>query len=448
MHSADVEKKLPDTVTVKPARGKLEYSLEIPGSKSIANRVLLLAGMASGVTTAAGIPDGDDSRAALRCLRDLGVAVDRLGNDSVRIHGCGHGRGVRSAVLDIGSAGTVGRFLPGLLASADAGEWTLNSTDQLAGRPIKPLLDGLRHWGADIAVPDTDGLSFPMRIRATGLRGGDVVVSAAASSQFASGLLMAGPYCRSEAVVRITDLDREERYIDTTVEVMRHFGATVRTERVGDAVVATVTPGGYVGRDIHVEADLNAALNFLLLPLLTGGRGMVTNVSPDTRQPGYKLLDLFRRVGAVVETSPGGVGVTWPGGAVRGGFDIDMRAMSEMAMSLAVLAVFADGPVTMTNLGHVRNHETDRLAAVSAIMTAFGVRSEEGPDWIRIHPCDRSSLKTPTIDSLNDHRVVMAFSLMGLAANGVTITNAAAVSKTFPGFFDKLRQAGAEIIDG
>ncbi|MCC8109039.1 MAG: 3-phosphoshikimate 1-carboxyvinyltransferase [Planctomycetes bacterium] len=445
MESDALEKKLPATVTVTPARGKLDYSLDIPGSKSIANRVLLLAGMAAGATVAAGIPDGDDSRAALRCLRDLGIAVDSLGNDSVRIHGRGHG-GIRSATLNIGSAGTVGRFLPGLLASMETGEWTLQSTEQLAGRPIQPLLDGLRRWGADISVPD--GASFPMRVRATGLRGGDVAVSAAASSQFASGLLMAAPYCRAEAVVRITDVDREERYIDTTAEIMRHFGAAIRTKRVGADVVATVTPGGYVGHDIHVEADLNAALNFLLLPILTGGRGTVTNVSPDTRQPGYKLLDLFRRLGAVVAAGPDGVSVSWSGGTVPGGFDIDMRAMSEMAMSLAVLAVFADGPVTLTNLGHIRNHETDRLAAVSQIMTAFGVRSEEGPDWIRIHPCDRSSLKTPTIDSLNDHRVVMAFSLLGLAANGVTITNADAVSKTFPGFFDKLRQTGAEVLDG
>ncbi|MCC8164883.1 MAG: 3-phosphoshikimate 1-carboxyvinyltransferase [Planctomycetes bacterium] len=444
MNSAALEKKLPATVTVKPARGKLDYSLDIPGSKSIANRVLLLAGMASGTSVVAGIPDGDDSRAALRCLRDLGVPVEHLGNDSVRIHGSGHV--VRPASLDIGSAGTVGRFLPGLLASMESGEWSLESTDQLAGRPILPLLEGLRHWGADIAVPE--GRSFPMRIRATGLRGGEVAVSAAASSQFASGLLMAAPYCRAEASVRITDLDREERYIDTTVEVMRHFGATVRTERVGDDVVATVSPGGYVGNDIHVEADLNAALNFLLLPILTGGRGIVTNVSPETRQPGYKLLDLLTRLGVVIKAGPGGMSVSWLGGTVPGGFDIDMRAMSEMAMSLAVLAVFADGPITMTNLGHIRNHETDRLAAVSTIMAAFGVRTEEGPDWIRIHPADRSSLKTPTIDSLNDHRVVMAFSLLGLAANGVTITNAGAVSKTFPGFFDKLRQAGAEVVDG
>lgn len=433
----------PETVEIKPLGDKVNFEIEIPGSKSIANRVLLVAGMAEGASVAAGIPDCDDTRAALSVLESLGVKHERLDDEMYRIHGLGHDFANHAGDLNIRSAGTVGRFLPGFLASAPEGEWRLVSTPQLARRPMGPLVEGLRKWGADIAFEE-NGQSFPLRVKATGLSGGEVEISAAASTQFASGLLMAGPFCREPAVVRIVDLGREDRYIDTTMGVMRYFGAEIEFATSDAALTVTVKPGKYVHNDLRVEADLNAALNFLILPLLVGGRATVTNVSGDTQQPGNQLLKMFARLRGIVKVGRNDVSVA-SNNQPKGGFEVDMRAMAEMALAMGVLALFADAPVTMTNLGHIRHHETDRLAAIVELLSQVGAKTESGDDWVRVFPMPRDDIKNVVIDSRGDHRVVMAFSLLGLAANGITITGADSVAKTFPHFFQKLHSIGADV---
>lgn len=439
-------KKAPNAVEIKPLREKVNFSMEIPGSKSIANRVLLLAAMAQGPSVIAGIPDNDDSQAALSVVEALGIRTEKLDNEMYRIHGCGHDIPNRSGDLDIRSAGTVGRFLPGLLASSDGGEWRLVSTPQLARRPIAPLVDGLRQLGADIAYEE-DGKSFPMRVRGTGLKGGTVEVSAKSSSQFASGLLMCAPFAAEDPVINIQGIDPQESYVDITMGVMRYFGADISysTSEEGDRLSVTVkAPAKYRAADLRVEADLNSALMFLILPLMVGGRATVTNVSGETAQPGNQLLKMFSRLRGIVKIGRTDVSVA-SGGTPKGGFEVDMRAMSEMALAMGVLAIFADEPITMTNLGHIRNHETDRLSAISELLGQVGVKTEEGDDWVKVYSCPREELKNVTIDSRDDHRVVMAFSLLGLAGNGITITNASAVSKTFPDFFERLQAIGAEI---
>lgn len=436
----------PQTVEIKPLADKVNFEIEIPGSKSIANRVLLTAGMAEGPSLAAGIPDCDDTWAALSVLEHLGVKHERLDDEMYRIHGTGHDFPRTTGDLDIRSAGTVGRFLPGLLASAPTGDWRLVSTEQLARRPMAPLVDQLRQWGADIAY-EKEGDSFPLRVKATGLAGGEAEISAAASTQFASGLLMAAPFAKNGGVVRIVDLDQEDRYIDTTMGIMRYFGAEIEHSIApsGTALTVTVKPGKYRANDLRVEADLNAALNFLILPLLAGGRATVTNVSGETAQPGNQLLKIFARLRGIVKIGRNDVSVAG-NNKPKGGFEINMRPMAEMALAMAVLALFADEPITMTNLGHIRNHETDRLAAIAELLGQVGAKTELGEDWVRIYPLPKEEIKNVTIDSRGDHRVVMAFSLLGLAGNGITITNADSVSKTFPTFFKKLREIGAEVI--
>lgn len=433
----------PQTVEIKPLADKVSFEIEIPGSKSIANRVLLTAGMADGPSLAAGIPDCDDTWAALSVLESLGVGHERLDDEMYRIHGAGHAFAHAAGDLDIRSAGTVGRFLPGLLASAQGGDWRLVSTEQLAKRPMGPLVEALKKWGADIAF-EREGDSFPLRVKGTGLTGGEVEISAAASTQFASGLLMAAPFAKEGGVVRIVDLDREDRYIDTTMGIMRYFGAEIEYAASDAALTVTVKPGRYRANDLRVEADLNAALNFLILPLLVGGRATVTNVSGETAQPGNQLLKIFSQLRGIVKIGRNDVSVAG-NNKPKGGFEINMRPMAEMALAMGVLALFADEPITMTNLGHIRNHETDRLAAITQLLGQVGAKTESGDDWVRVFPMPKDQIKNVTIDSRGDHRVVMAFSLLGLAANGVTIANADAVSKTFPTFFRQLREIGAEV---
>ncbi len=433
----------PRTVEIKPLADKVNFETAIPGSKSLANRVILTAGMAEGASVAAGIPDCDDTWAALSVLEHLGVKHERLDDEMYRIHGTGHAFPNMTGDLDIRSAGTVGRFLPGLLASAAGGDWRLVSTDQLARRPMGPLVDGLRQWGADIAY-EKEGDSFPLRVRGTGLEGGELEVSAAASTQFASGLLMASPFAKNGGTIRIVDLDQEDRYIDTTMGIMRYFGAEIEYATSDAALTVSVKPGRYRANDLRVEADLNAALNFLILPLLVGGRATITNVSGETAQPGNQLLKIFARLRGIVKIGRTDVSVAG-NSTPKGGFEINMRPMAEMALAMGVLALFADEPITMTNLGHIRNHETDRLSAIVDLLRQVGAKVESGDDWVRVHPTPKDQIKNVTIDSRGDHRVVMAFSLLGLAANGITIDNADSVAKTFPTFFRQLREIGAEI---
>ncbi len=289
-------------------------------------------------------------------------------------------------------------------------------------------------------------LSFPLRVKAGGLTGKEVTVSAAKSSQFASGVLLAAPLAAGPVEVSITDLDPDEAYIAMTLDLMRQFGVSCSVSVSGGVTKVTVpAPQRYQAVRMAIEADFNSALYFLSLPLLVGGRVTVSNLGNTSGQPGLKFLDVLRRLGGTIEAKASGIAVRHQGRTpLRGGFSLDMRAMSEMALTLGVLAVFADAPITMTNLAHIRGHETDRLAALSQLLGTLGVRTEMGDDWIRIHPKAREDIPFTAIDSLDDHRLVMSFSLLGLAANGLTITNYRAVDKTFPEYFDYLKSIGAD----
>lgn len=432
-------------VAIGPMRRSVDFTISIPGGKSEANRALLLAAAAEGESTLRHVPDSDDIRAALSAVSALGVPVIRNAPGEVTIRGDGLRFPRLDGDIDIRSSGTVGRFLPGLLAAAPAGRWRLVSTDQLARRPLAPLLEALGAWGADVRR-ERDGASFPLLVAGGGLAGGETAVSAAASSQFASGLLMAAPLCRKTAVVVIRDLDPGESYIDMTLELMRRFGVITESAKSGtNQLVRTPAPQKYRAADVGIEGDFNSALYFLSLPLLVGGRATVDNLNAESRQPGRLFLDVLRRLGGVVEPGRRGLTVTAGGGTLRGGFTVDMRAMSEMALTLGVLAVFADAPITMTNLAHIRGHETDRLDALARSLKQVGVRSEQGTDRITVHPLARESLRRATVDSLGDHRLAMSFALLALGGAGLDIANPGAVAKTFPDFFERLAKCGADV---
>lgn len=441
MEEKETNPTAPKTAIVRPLAGAVEFAAVIPGSKSLANRALILAAAARGESVLTGLPDNDDVRAAVVALAALGVGFDSPAPGVRRVRGTGGAFPVRRGDVEIGSAGTVGRFLPGFLAASGGGRWRLLSSPQLARRPLEPLLDGLRAWGADVR-PENPGYSFPLAINGAGLDGGLVRVSVKDSSQFASGLLMCAPLCRRGAVVTVEDVDPRESYLDATLDAMRTFGARAEPpapEGDGVLTVRIDAPVSYRAADVEIEADLNSAMYFLVLPLLVGGRATVTNASADSRQPGARFLEIIARLGGRVRSGPDGLTVQGTGARLAGGFEVDMRAMSEMAPTLAALAVFADRPVTMTNLAHIRNHETDRLAAIAEILAGIGVRAETGGDWIRVHPAERPLPPDAIVDSRDDHRLAMAAALIGLAGNGLTIANADAVTKTLPDFFARLQ---------
>ena len=442
----DSKDAAPGAAIINPLHHRqVDFSLTIPGSKSMANRALLLAGAAEGESILDGVSDSDDIDAALSALSGLGVEAAREADGRCRICGRGLRFPVQDGDIDIHSSGTVGRFLPGLLAAAPSGRWRIVATEQLAGRPLGPLLTALRAWGADVERESGD-FSFPLLVRGGGLDGGEAEISAAASSQFASGILMAAPLARKSCLVTIRELDPEECYIDMTLDLLRRFGVESESAKSGTTqTVAVAAPQRYRGANMAIEADYNSALYFLALPLAVGGRATVANLAADSGQPGRKFLAVLERLGGSVSAGSDGVSVVSPGGVLRGGFSLDMRAMSEMALTLGVLSLFADAPVTMTNLQHIRGHETDRLAVLASTLAAVGARCELGPDWITVNPLPRSAIRNTVIDSHADHRLAMSFALLALGANGLTITNPGAVAKTFPDFFQRLSSCGAEI---
>ncbi|MDR3211096.1 MAG: 3-phosphoshikimate 1-carboxyvinyltransferase [Planctomycetota bacterium] len=431
-------------VQLKPLTREPQFSLAVPGSKSIANRALLLAGFAQGCSRLAAVPESDDTAHAIAALQSLGVACQRE-NGVVEVMGHGLALPVSSGEVAIGSSGTVGRFLPGLLAAAPKGDWCLTASPQLASRPLAPLLAALQGLGGTLEG-SPDGASFPLRVKGGGLAGGEVTLSARDSSQFASGVLLAAPLAREAVVVNITDLDPEEAYINITLAMLSRFGVTYASQPGPDCLrVAFPAPQAYQPVNFPVEADSNSAMYFLVLPLVVGGQAEINNLNPASGQPGLRFLEIIQRLGGKVLAGPDRVTVSRDKAPLAGGFTVDMRSRSEMALTLGVLAVFADAPITMTNLAHIRGHESDRLAVLAHTLAAVGVKTEAGDDWIRIHPLARDKILNTLVDSHNDHRLAMSFAILGLAANGITIQGPEAVNKTFPGFFPLLASIGAEV---
>ncbi len=433
----------PKSLHVAPAE-KAGGVLRAPGSKSLGNRALLLAALAHGDSVLRGVLDADDSAAALCALSALGVRHERRG-DEIAVRGCRGVFPVSEGEIDIRSSGTVGRFLPGFLAGTPGGVRRLVSTPQLAARPLAPLLDALRQWGAGLEQP-VAGKSFPLEVAGGSLAGGELRVSAKASTQFASGALLAAPLCRESATVVIDDLAPDEAYIDMTLDLLHAFGIDSASQKSGARQTVSVpAPQAFQAVDMDIEADANTAMYFLALAALTGGATTISNLGADSRQPGMRFLDVLARLGCRVEKGSGCVTAAGAGLPLRGGFSIDMRVMSEMALTLGVLAVFADGPVTMTNLAHIRGHETDRLDALAALLAQVGVRTDGTPDGITVHPAAKKDILSASIDPRDDHRVAMSFAILGAAANGVIIENPGCVAKTCPDFFDRVAQLGVSI---
>ena len=436
----------PASLTILGRLGPIQARLAVPGGKSPTNRALLLAAVARGTSRLSGLLDSDDANACLGALSSLGVAVDRDRTAGLAaVQGC-HGRfPACGGAISIGSAGTVGRFLPGLLAAAPEGDWTLHASEQLSVRPFQPLLEALGRWGGRLesTVP---GRSFPLRALGGGLSGGTLTISAAKSSQFASGILLASPLARSPSDVIVTDAGADEAYFGLTLDLMRAFGAAAEETPAGGGAPAgarrfRVQAGGYRACDYAVPADANTANYFFALACILGGSTTVTNLDPRCAVPGFAFLEIMERMGAEVERGVpgGGVRVAAAGARtrkLRGGFSLDMRALAESAPTLAVLACFADAPVEMRNLAHIRGHESDRLGALAELTRSWGAEAEEFPDGLRVAP--PKEFRFVEIDPRDDHRLAMASTLAALGGKGAVIRNPGCVAKTCPDFFERL----------
>ncbi|MCI9276517.1 MAG: 3-phosphoshikimate 1-carboxyvinyltransferase [Lachnospiraceae bacterium] len=413
-------------------------TVSVPGSKSITNRALLLATLAKGVSTLRGVLFSDDSRHFLNCIQKLGfethVEEERR---TISVKGLGGVLPRKEADIYVGSAGTAARFLTAYLGLSQ-GRYRLDASAQMRRRPMAPLLDSLKELGCEILYDKdiSDGMEghFPFILQGHGFQKDEIAVNIDSSSQFLSALLISSCLCGRDFITRIQG-SHGMSYIEMTLRMMEQFG--VRVQRTAPGAFRTGAGQSYQARDYLVEPDVSAACYFYAMSPLLHIPVLVNHVHFDSLQGDVAFLHLLEQMGCTAKDTPEGVLVMPPADRRIHGIRADMSACSDQAITLAAIAPFADSPTTISHIGHIRLQESDRIAAMAAELTRMGIRCEEEKDAITIYP---GMPRPATVETYDDHRMAMGFSLIGLRCPGVLIDNPRCCRKTFEGYFDLVDQ--------
>jgi 3-phosphoshikimate 1-carboxyvinyltransferase len=425
-----------DLPRVRRAQGVMA----LPGSKSISNRVLLLAAIAEGETAITGLLDSDDTRVMLAALRQLGVAVSELAEGRVTVRGVSRFP-VDSADLFMGNAGTAIRPLTAALALM-GGDYRLSGVPRMHERPIGDLVDALKALGARIDFLGQPGYP-PLHIGRGEIATPAVTqVQGSVSSQFLTALLMAAPLQAGQSgqpvVIEVLGELISKPYIEITLNLMARFGVTVQRDGWSRFTIAGGARYRSPGR-IAVEGDASTASYFLALGAIGGGPLRVTGVGADSIQGDVKFADTLAAMGASVTYGDGWIevtGVRVAEGSRLKAFDTDFNLIPDAAMTAAALALYADGPCRLRNIGSWRVKETDRIHAMQTELEKLGARVESGPDWLSVTPPAEGGWRDAHIGTWDDHRMAMCFSLAAFGPAAVRILDPGCVSKTFPGYFD------------
>lgn len=433
-----------DTLVLPPLR-TASGCVRLPGSKSISNRMLLLAALAEGATEIRDLLMADDTQVMLTALKKLGVGMTAIDDRTWRIEGCGGAFPVKAADLFMGNAGTAIRPLTAALALS-GGHYRLSGVPRMHERPIGDLVDGLRQVGADVrytgeagfppleVFPATIQLAQPIRLR------GDV------SSQFLSALLMALPLGGQAAVIEITTELISQPYVEITLNLMARFGVKVQREGWQHFII----PAGQRYRSpgvLHVEGDASSASYFLAAGLLGGGPVRVEGVAKNSIQGDVQFAYALESLGAHIVWGENYIEARAGSKATEKikAFDLDLNHIPDAAMTLAVCALFAEGRCVLRNIGSWRVKETDRIAAMAIELRKFGAVIEEGSDWLAVSPAP-SFRRDVVVDTYDDHRMAMCFSLVAFAGVPVVINDPDCVRKTFPDYFAALAEISAPVI--
>ena len=415
-------------------------TVKLPGSKSISNRILLLAALAAGETRIHDVLESDDTRYMLDALRKLGIDCTADGAHEVRVRGASGAFPGKSAELFLGNAGTAFRPLTAALALS-SGEYRLSGVARMHERPIKDLVDALAGLGADIAYLGTPGYP-PLAIHPGKIRTGvEVKVRGDVSSQFLTALLMSLPLLGARTMVKVEGELVSKPYVDITLNMMRRFGVDVARDGWSAFSVPGATGFKSPG-EIYVEGDASTASYFLAAGAISGLSGggpvRVEGVGQLSIQGDVKFVDALRAMGASVEMGANWISATAGAGHVRKlrAIDADFNHIPDAAMTVAILALFADGPSTLRNIGSWRVKETDRIAAMATELRKVGAKVDERTDSLTITP--PTTLTPATIDTYDDHRMAMCFALVALGGVAVRINDPGCVAKTFPEYFKVL----------
>lgn len=404
--------------------------IRLPGSKSISNRVLLLAALASGTTEITNLLDSDDTRYMLNALTNLGVLF-RLSHNNTRCTVRGLGEAFSTSCpmrLSLGNAGTVMRSLLAIL-TLSKGSFTLTGEARMKKRPIGHLVDVLRQLGARVDYLEEEGFP-PLKVHGGILTGGTVSVNGSVSSQFLTSLLMAAPLARSDTTIDITAGLVSKPYIDITLSIMASFGVVVVNKDYRRFFVKKyryISPGHF-----PVEGDASSASYFLAAGAIKGGEVKVEGVGKDSIQGDVLFLRALEKMGAEVEW---GSDYMMTRRSNLTAVEMDFNHIPDAAMTIATTALFATGTTLIKNVYNWRTKETDRLSAMAVELRKLGALIEEGSDYISITP--PGQIQCATINTYHDHRIAMCFSLAALGETEITINDPECTSKTFPGYFDR-----------
>ncbi|EBE6498559.1 3-phosphoshikimate 1-carboxyvinyltransferase [Salmonella enterica] len=419
-----------ESLTLQPI-ARVDGAINLPGSKSVSNRALLLAALACGKTVLTNLLDSDDVRHMLNALSALGINYT-LSADRTRCDITGNGGPLRASgalELFLGNAGTAMRPLAAALCLGQ-NEIVLTGEPRMKERPIGHLVDSLRQGGANIDYLEQENYP-PLRLRG-GFIGGDIEVDGSVSSQFLTALLMTAPLAPEDTIIRVKGELVSKPYIDITLNLMKTFGVEIANHHYQQFVVKGGqqyhSPGRYL-----VEGDASSASYFLAAGAIKGGTVKVTGIGRKSMQGDIRFADVLEKMGATITWGDDFIACT------RGelhAIDMDMNHIPDAAMTIATTALFAKGTTTLRNIYNWRVKETDRLFAMATELRKVGAEVEEGHDYIRITP--PAKLQHADIGTYNDHRMAMCFSLVALSGTPVTILDPKCTAKTFPDYFEQL----------
>lgn len=421
-----------DQLTLNPVNS-VSGEVNVPGSKSLSNRALLLAALAEGTTVLTNLLDSDDIRHMLNALSALGVAYTLSENNTrCEVNGLG-GRFEHPEALELflGNAGTAMRPLCAALAASHVNA-TLTGEPRMEERPIGDLAETLRQAGADITYLKSEGYP-PLKIAGRSLGGGTVEVDGSVSSQFLTAVLMAAPLFDGDVTVNIKGELVSKPYIDITLDTMAKFGVSVTNNNYRSFIIKDGQSYRSPGR-FMVEGDASSASYFLAAAAIKGGTVKVTGIGKKSIQGDVRFADVLEAMGATVHWDDESVSVT---GAPLKGIDMDMNHIPDAAMTIATTALFAEGPTSIRNIYNWRVKETDRLHAMATELKKLGATVDEGRDYITVWPTQ--TLNHAAIDTYNDHRIAMCFSLIALSDTPVTINDPGCTAKTFPDYFERFK---------
>ncbi|WP_026834728.1 3-phosphoshikimate 1-carboxyvinyltransferase [Eubacterium xylanophilum] len=406
--------------------------VEVPGSKSITNRALLMGALADGKSTIKGVLFSDDSRVFMSALMEIGYIVEiDEDNHTVTIEGKPT-RSSEEVNVYVGSAGTAARFITALLAFS-GNAYYVESSEQMRKRPMKALLLALEDMGVEF-VYEKNEYEFPFHIRPfrADKESYEVDLNIDASSQFLSAMLLSAPVLNADLTIRLTGERDAKSYVYISTKMMKEFGAEV--EQIDENTYRVRKGQRYREMVYQVEPDVSAACYFYALAAVTAGRAVVKNVHFDSTQGDIKFVNVLEKMGCEISDGELGIEVKGPEGKLKG-LDIRMSDFSDQTMTLAAIAPFSDGVISISGVEHIRRQESDRINAIVSELRRLGIKVDEREDGMDIYP---GEIVPTEVETYDDHRMAMAFAVLGVARGDVVILNPECCSKTFENYFEIL----------